>query len=186
MTTPRSGHSATLLPNGKALVAGGLTGAPGTGSLETAELYDPSTATWSLTGSLITPRSGHSATLLPNSKVLVAGGIFLRLIPDGHLLGTALASAELFSLSSDPADLIGDLISLINSFNFAHGLETSLNAPLQAALNAIERGNTAAACGALNGFIGHVNAQSGKKLSGSQADQLLDAAKEIQAALGCS
>jgi N-acetylneuraminic acid mutarotase len=55
------------------LVVGGLS-ANGTGVQASAELYDPSTGSWSLTGSLRTPRRNHTATLLPDGKVLVAGG----------------------------------------------------------------------------------------------------------------
>ena len=65
-------HTATLLPNGKVLVAGGC--GIGSHSLSSAELYDPATGSWSGTGSLGTARSEHTATLLPNGKVLVAGG----------------------------------------------------------------------------------------------------------------
>lgn len=71
MTIPRSGHTATLLPNGKVLVAGGVSGSSKTAS---SELYDPATATWSPTGSMNLPRSGHTATLLRNGKVLVVAG----------------------------------------------------------------------------------------------------------------
>ena len=76
LTTKRFEHTATLLPNGKVLVAGGYltTGAPPVIVLETAELYDPASGTWTATGSLTTARYGHTATLLPNGKVLVAGG----------------------------------------------------------------------------------------------------------------
>jgi WD40 repeat protein len=66
----RGEHTATLLPNGKVLVAGGGSD----GLLSSAELYDPATGTWSPTGSLNGPRTRHTATLLPNGKVLVAGG----------------------------------------------------------------------------------------------------------------
>ena len=65
------GQTATLLPNGKVLFAGGVTQESTT---NTAELYDPATGQWSLTGNLSTARSGHTAALLQNGKVLVAGG----------------------------------------------------------------------------------------------------------------
>src|SRR5215831_8384964 len=73
LNVPRSFHTATLLPDGKVLVAGGRRVAD-QDVLDSAELYDPSTGRWSVSGSLIYPRSGHTATLLPDGKVLVAGG----------------------------------------------------------------------------------------------------------------
>ena len=86
--TARSRHSATLLPNGKVLVAGGNHGHAPSSS---AELYDPATGTWTATGSMGTARDRHTATLLRSGKVLVAGG-------QGELNGF-LNSAELY----DPA-----------------------------------------------------------------------------------
>jgi hypothetical protein len=83
LATARYGHTATLLPNGKVLVASGWSGS--TSDTASAELYDPETG-WTATGSLATARGLHTATLLPNGKVLVAGGGF----------GTAFASAELY------------------------------------------------------------------------------------------
>ena len=72
LNVPRSYHSATLLSDGRVLVAGGH-GRDGA-TLDSAELYDPFTVSWSTTGNLSAPRSIHTATLLPNGKVLVAGG----------------------------------------------------------------------------------------------------------------
>lgn len=79
-STPRTGATATLLPGGRVLVAGGGCAA--------AEIYDPATGAWIPTGSLGTPRGSHTATLLRDGKVLVAGGTGTP--------GVALASAEIF------------------------------------------------------------------------------------------
>jgi Kelch motif len=65
--------TATLLPNGQVLVAGGLQVYTGT-LLAEAEVYSPSTGTWTLTGSLNIARSYHTATLLQGGQVLVVGG----------------------------------------------------------------------------------------------------------------
>ena len=75
MAATRENHTAMLLPNGKVLVAGGYNGSS---YLTSAELFDPNSGasgSWSATGSLATERYLHTATLLPNGKVLIAGGI---------------------------------------------------------------------------------------------------------------
>jgi sugar lactone lactonase YvrE len=76
MNVPRAFyHTATLLPTGKVLVAGGYSAPyPELGYTDTAELFDPATGTWELTGRMSAGRAGHSATLLRTGKVLVAGG----------------------------------------------------------------------------------------------------------------
>ena len=67
-------HSATILANGQVLVVGGDdNGSPAT-VLDKVELYDPASGKWSLTGNLNAAREYHTATLLPNGQVLVAGG----------------------------------------------------------------------------------------------------------------
>ena len=64
--------TATLLPNGRVLVAGGYSShSRPTGE----EIYDPETETWSYTSSLTRSRHYHSTTLLPDGNVLVAGGV---------------------------------------------------------------------------------------------------------------
>lgn len=74
LNVPRTGHTATLLEDGKVLIVGGVDGRTLDRSLNSAELYDTVTGTWSITGSLNAPRGGHKATLLKSGKVLVAGG----------------------------------------------------------------------------------------------------------------
>ncbi len=73
LNTARAEHTATLLPNGQVLVAGGFGNSPN--SFNSAELYNPATGIWTATGSMNTQRlQGHTATLLTNGLVLVAGG----------------------------------------------------------------------------------------------------------------
>src|SRR5579864_7727722 len=74
MNAPHTQDPATLLPNGKVLVVGTLACHPGCYSGSTAELYDPASGIWSVTGPPRLPRFNHIAELLPNGKVLVAGG----------------------------------------------------------------------------------------------------------------
>ena len=72
LTVPRFGQTATLLADGKVLIAGGM---PGNGAYHaTAELYDPATGRFAPAGSMGSARACHTATLLPNGKVLLAGG----------------------------------------------------------------------------------------------------------------
>jgi hypothetical protein len=100
MNTPRVFHTATLLQNGQVLVAGGFCrGSTQCGTspvLAGAELYNPSTGTWTVTGSMSTARYNHTATLLANGEVLVVGGNDLA--PGGNAV--ALASAELYDPST--------------------------------------------------------------------------------------
>jgi Kelch motif/Galactose oxidase, central domain len=66
-----AGYTATLLTNGKVLVAGGVNEDV---MYTTAELYDPSTGTFSATGDMASARYSHAATLLSDGSVLIAGG----------------------------------------------------------------------------------------------------------------
>jgi hypothetical protein len=75
MNMGRAAHTATLLADGRVLIAGGFR-QEGTReiSIASAELYDPETNTFIPRGELNEPRSGHTATLLPDGQVLIAGG----------------------------------------------------------------------------------------------------------------
>jgi len=75
MTLDRAQPTATLLLDGKVLVAGGAHCLQFECPIsQTAELYDPHTSTFTQTGDMTSPHAGHTATLLPNRNVLVAGG----------------------------------------------------------------------------------------------------------------
>jgi DNA-binding beta-propeller fold protein YncE len=73
LEVPRALTAPTVLPDGRAIVAGGYAGS---GTLQSsAEFFDPGIGGWILNGALHTPRVGHTATRLTNGTVLVAGGI---------------------------------------------------------------------------------------------------------------
>src|SRR3989442_2681184 len=86
LNTARFLQTATLLPNGLVLVAGGLDN--GFHATSSAELYDPASGSWTATGNLTIERYEHTATLLPDGKVLVAGG--------SDSTGNASPTAELY------------------------------------------------------------------------------------------
>src|SRR5258707_2959558 len=72
MLEPRSGQTATLLPDGRVLIAGGMR--QNQDFYKSAELYDPATGKFNLTGEMNVARVGHVAVLLRTGKVLIAGG----------------------------------------------------------------------------------------------------------------
>jgi WD40 repeat protein len=112
LNTAREYHTATLLPDGKVLVAGGY---DGNGfMLASAELYHPASGTWGATGSLHTERDFHTATLLPNGKVLVAGGFTFT--------SGFIASAELYDPATGTWTATGSLAT-------AHYLHTATLLP---------------------------------------------------------
>jgi hypothetical protein len=93
MTTPRDGHSATLLHNGDVLIVGGSY----VENLASAELYNPTAGTFAATGSMHLARSGHTVTLLADGRVLIAGG------------NGGGASAEIYDPSSGTFALTGNM-----------------------------------------------------------------------------
>ncbi len=80
MAAPRDFHTATLLDDGRVLIIGGqaFPGDPSSSTFiattDSAEIYDPATGTFTATGRLATSRAGHSATKLPDGRVVVIGG----------------------------------------------------------------------------------------------------------------
>ena len=100
--TARYVDTATLLPSGKVLVAGGYNSS--SGPLASAELYDPASNSWTPTGSLGIARYVHTATLLPSGKVLVAGGRNNSVVNSG-----VVNSAELYDPASNSWTAAGPL-----------------------------------------------------------------------------
>jgi N-acetylneuraminic acid mutarotase len=103
MSAARVMHSATVLRDGKVLVAGGFSNGEGAGPLASAELFDPTTGSWTRTGDMLQARAGHTATLLPDDRVLIAGG--------GTSPAEVLASAELYDPDSGAWTATGPMLA---------------------------------------------------------------------------
>lgn len=115
MTAPRDGHDAVLLQNGKVLVAGGInTTTSGCTTLASAELYDPSTGTWTPTASMTTGRYDFALVALPDGEVLAAGGT--------NCGNGGLTSAERYNPSTQTWTATGSM-TLGNETNWAVGLQ---------------------------------------------------------------
>jgi len=93
METVRQSHQATLLSNGKVLISGGAPDNMGTGTIESAEIYDPATGLFTTAGNMTVARAWHSAVLLGNGQVMIAGG------HQENVSNGFLASAEIYDPS---------------------------------------------------------------------------------------
>jgi hypothetical protein len=102
LNVARYNHTATLLPSGEVLVAGGEGGtAAALTWLASAELYNPKTGKWTLTGSMSVGRTDFTATLLANGEVLVAGGTDYEI--------SCYSTAELYNPSTGQWTLTGSM-----------------------------------------------------------------------------
>jgi len=101
MATPRYSHTATRLADGRVLISGGFSFKMGGAAttLDSAEIYDPSTGTFTPTGSMSAKRQQHMAALLPDGRVLVAGGFDTA----------SLISAEVFDPATGGFSPTGDM-----------------------------------------------------------------------------
>jgi hypothetical protein len=103
MSTRRTTQTATLLSNGTVLIAGGQGNYSGQVAWNTAETYNPSTQKFTLVGNMTTTRCQHTATLLTDGTVLLAGG--------QNTSGTTLSSAEIYTPSSSSFASTGTMTS---------------------------------------------------------------------------
>jgi hypothetical protein len=106
MNSARSSHTATLLTDGRVLLAGGSI----YGTSTNAEIYDPTTGTCTVVDTRVSTRSDHAATILPNGSVLVAGGF----APGG---GNPLATAEIFNPGTSTFTPTGSLTFGMQGFH---------------------------------------------------------------------
>lgn len=127
LNTARSSQTATVLGNGDVLLAGGQNDGANGGYLASAELYNPGRGTFTVTGSLNTPRILHTAHLLSNGEVLIVAG--------NHF--GSIASAELYNPTSG---------------NFSN--TASLNTPRQAHASALLTNGQVLAVGGYESQLG--------------------------------
>jgi uncharacterized protein YjdB len=107
LNTNREYNTATVLQNGLVLIVGGMgNGANGSDDIGACELFNPATGTFTYTGSLNFPRYWHTATLLQNGMVLIAGGVSWN-ATDGH--DVYQPAAELYNAATGLFSLTGSL-----------------------------------------------------------------------------
>lgn len=99
MTSARALHTATFLPGGRVLLAGGSDTAVESKALASAELYDTSSGAFTPTDDLTVPRLNDTATLLWDGRTLIAGGTN----------SGPVASAELYDPASATFTLTGPM-----------------------------------------------------------------------------
>jgi uncharacterized repeat protein (TIGR01451 family) len=127
----RAHHTATVVAGGRVLVTGGaftsyLDGNYYAAGIASAETYDPAVATWSPAGAMSTGRYDHTATLLPDGRVLMTGGEYLILVNGDYgdeYYTTSTATAEIY----DPAGRAWSLTGSMRVDRHAHTATLLLN-----------------------------------------------------------
>jgi hypothetical protein len=104
---------------------------------------------------------------------------------DGGSLAAKTGSFTTLALPPQVVQAIDELRERVASYGLPRGTARSLDAKLEAALNAWQAGDSGGACSALSDFLNEVRAQAGKKLTEAQAQQLTAAANGIRAQIGC-
>jgi hypothetical protein len=132
------------------------------------------------------PAAGVSCT--PGSGTLVPIGTTVVSCAATDAAGNT-ASGSFTVTVVGAAGQITDLVTQVSDFNLRQGIENSLDAKLsavQSALAAAQGGDVSTACNLMSAFINEVQAQAGKSITLEQAGQLIAAATNIKAVLGCS
>jgi probable HAF family extracellular repeat protein len=131
---------------------------------------------------LIPPDSGW--TLRTATAINDAGQIVVLGESASGVGGATRSGAVL--LTPSPGTMIDDLIQMIQDFDLPKGTENSLVTKLENAQAALAAGDTGTACNLLGAFINETRAQSGKKLTVQEANDLIASAEQIRDAIGCS
>ena len=209
LTVGRSEHTATLLLDGRVLVAGG----GGTDAARrSAERYDPNgtPVTPDTTAPVLalpspitvaaTSPAGAPVTYTATASDLVDGALTVACTPASGAtfpIGTTTvacsatdkagntASGSFAVTIKGAAGQLADLGALLSSFKLQKGAGNGLTPKLQTAQTALAAGNVAGACDALTAFANETRAQNGKALTAAQAMQLLAEVARIRATLSC-
>jgi hypothetical protein len=121
---------------------------------------------------------------------LVPGTTYRYRVCNRHAIDGDCLAAKTGSFTTLPSipqvvQAIDDLRERVASYGLQRGMARSLDAKLEAALNAWQAGDTAGACNSFLAFLNEVRAQAGNKLTEAQAQQLTAAANDIRAQIGC-
>jgi hypothetical protein len=121
---------------------------------------------------------------------LAPGTTYQFRVSNRHAIDGGSLAAKTGSFTTRPSppqvvQAIDELRERVASYGLPRGIARSLDAKLEAALNAWQAGDTAGACDSLAAFLNEVRAQAGKKLTEAQAQQLTAAANDIRAHIGC-